>query len=45
VQLEAEQWRTLGATHVSINTMGSGLAGVDAHVEVLARVAAALELH
>ena len=44
VKLEAEQWRALGATHVSINTMGSGLIGVDAHVEVLARVATALEL-
>ena len=45
VKLESEQWRALGATHVSINTMGSGLVGVDAHVEVLARVAVALELH
>lgn len=45
VKLEAEQWRALGATHVSINTMGSGLVGVDAHVEVLAQVATALELH
>ena len=44
VKLEAEQWRALGATHVSINTMGSGLIGVDAHVEVLARVATVLEL-
>jgi probable F420-dependent oxidoreductase len=45
VKLEAEQWRALGATHVSINTMGSGLVGVDAHVEVLAQVATALERH
>ena len=45
VKLEAEQWRALGATHVSINTMGSGLVGVDAHVQVLAQVATALELH
>jgi probable F420-dependent oxidoreductase len=44
VKLESEQWRALGATHVSINTMGSGLVGVDAHVEVLARVATVLEL-
>ena len=44
VKVEAEQWRALNATHVSINTMGAGLTGVDAHVEVLARVATALEL-
>ena len=44
VKVEAEQWRALNATHVSINTMGAGLIGVDAHVEVLARVATALEL-
>ena len=44
VKHEAEQWRALGATHIAINTMGSGLVGVDAHVEVLARIATALEL-
>ena len=44
VKVEAEQWRALNATHVSINTMGAGLTGVDAHVGVLARVATALEL-
>ena len=44
VKLEAEQWRALGATHVSINTMGSGLTSIDAHVDVLATVAQALEL-
>ncbi|MCX6392158.1 MAG: LLM class F420-dependent oxidoreductase [Actinobacteria bacterium] len=44
VRVEADQWRALGATHVSINTMGSGLGPVSAHLEVLAQVAAALEL-
>jgi probable F420-dependent oxidoreductase len=45
VQREAEQWRALGASHVSINTMGSQLVGVGAHLDVLSRVATALELH
>ena len=44
VKIEAEQWRALGATHVSINTMGSGLGPVAAHLDVLAQVATALEL-
>jgi probable F420-dependent oxidoreductase len=35
---ELEQWRALGATHVSVNTMGGGLAGPDAHVERLREV-------
>jgi probable F420-dependent oxidoreductase len=35
-----ERWRTLGATHVSVHTMGDGLAGADAHVE---RLRAAME--
>ena len=43
-KLEAEQWRALDATHVSINTMGSRLDGVEAHLDVLAQVATALEL-
>ena len=30
-----EDWRALGATHLSINTMGAGLQGPDAHVERL----------
>ena len=44
VKVEAEQWRALDASHVSLNTMGSGLTSIDAHVDVLARVATALEL-
>jgi alkanesulfonate monooxygenase SsuD/methylene tetrahydromethanopterin reductase-like flavin-dependent oxidoreductase (luciferase family) len=40
----AEQWRALGATHLSINTMGSGLASVGDHLGVLAACARALDL-
>jgi len=38
----ADKWRSTGATHVAINTMGSGLATVDDHVEVLTMAADAL---
>jgi probable F420-dependent oxidoreductase len=34
----AEDWRTLGATHLSVNTMGAGLQGPDAHAERLGQV-------
>jgi probable F420-dependent oxidoreductase len=34
-QKQAEEWRALGATHLSINTMNGGLQGPDAHVERL----------
>jgi hypothetical protein len=44
VMVEAEQWRARDASHVSLNTMGSGLTSIDAHVDVLATVAQALEL-
>ena len=44
VKREADQWRALGATHIAINTMGSGLGPVAAHLEVLAKVAQALAL-
>jgi probable F420-dependent oxidoreductase len=39
-----EEWRTVGATHLTLNTMGAGLADVDAHLEALASVAARLPL-
>jgi probable F420-dependent oxidoreductase len=39
----ADRWRTEGATHVAVNTMGSGLAGLDAHLDVLTAAAEALE--
>lgn len=35
------RWRDAGATHLSLNTMGAGLDGVDAHVGALATAAAA----
>jgi probable F420-dependent oxidoreductase len=38
------RWRDAGATHVSINTMGAGLGSLDAHLEVLAEVAATIPL-
>ncbi|HEV8063831.1 MAG TPA: LLM class F420-dependent oxidoreductase, partial [Acidimicrobiales bacterium] len=34
-----QRWQSAGATHVSINTMGGGLAGPDEHIEALRRVA------
>jgi probable F420-dependent oxidoreductase len=33
---DAEEWLSLGAGHLSLNTMGGGLAGPDAHVARLA---------
>ena len=39
-----ELWRAAGATHVSVNTMGLGLTGVDGHIAALAEVAGALGL-
>jgi hypothetical protein len=39
------QWREAGATHVSINTMGAGLASVDDHLAALAETAGALNLN
>jgi probable F420-dependent oxidoreductase len=40
----AQQWRDAGATHLSVNTMGSGLPGLDAHLDALARASEALRL-
>ncbi|MDQ1468221.1 MAG: hypothetical protein QOH10_2636 [Actinomycetota bacterium] len=36
------RWRDAGATHLAINTMGSGLASVDEHLAVLESAAAAV---
>jgi probable F420-dependent oxidoreductase len=36
------RWREAGATHVSVNTMGAGLASVDDHLAALAAAAEAL---
>jgi probable F420-dependent oxidoreductase len=40
----ADEWRVLGATHLSINTMGQGFATPQAHLNALAEFAAQLEL-
>lgn len=42
VAAEVAQWRDAGATHVSVSTMGHGLATVDDHLEALAAVAKAV---
>ncbi len=39
---DAERWREAGATHVSVDTMGFGLSGLDAHLDALARAGEAL---
>jgi len=44
VAYQAGRWRDAGATHVSINTMGAGLASLDDHLGVLGAAADALEL-
>jgi alkanesulfonate monooxygenase SsuD/methylene tetrahydromethanopterin reductase-like flavin-dependent oxidoreductase (luciferase family) len=38
----AEEWRELGATHLSLATMGGGLEGAEAHVERLQEAREAL---
>ncbi|MET8145328.1 LLM class F420-dependent oxidoreductase [Sphaerisporangium sp. NPDC005288] len=40
----ARQWREAGATHIAVNTMNAGLAGVDGHLAALETVAATLGL-
>jgi hypothetical protein len=42
--LNAQRWRDAGATHVSVDTMGSDLKGLDAHLDALAKAAEALQL-
>ena len=34
---QTEVWRSLGATHISINTMGAGFASVSEHIEAIRR--------
>jgi len=41
---KAQQWRDAGATHLSVDTMGSELSGLDAHLDALAKAGAALQL-
>jgi probable F420-dependent oxidoreductase len=38
----AAKWRDAGASHVSVNTMGAGLVGVDAHIGALTTLAGSL---
>jgi probable F420-dependent oxidoreductase len=38
------KWGAVGASHVTLNTMGAGFASVDAHLEALTAAAAVLEL-
>ena len=38
----AEKWRDAGASHVSLNTMGAGLQGVDAHINAISLFASQL---
>jgi alkanesulfonate monooxygenase SsuD/methylene tetrahydromethanopterin reductase-like flavin-dependent oxidoreductase (luciferase family) len=40
----AHRWREAGATHLSVNTMGAGLATVDDHLTALASAAEAVGL-
>jgi probable F420-dependent oxidoreductase len=40
----ADRWRDAGATHLSVDTMGSGLPGLDAHLDALAKAGQALGL-
>jgi probable F420-dependent oxidoreductase len=39
VARQVERWRSIGATHLSIDTMRSGLATVDDHIDALAQAA------
>jgi len=41
---QVNQWREVGATHVSVNTMGAGLGSVEAHLMTLHEVAEGLGL-
>jgi probable F420-dependent oxidoreductase len=40
----AGQWRDAGATHLSVDTMGSGLPGLDGHLDALAGASEAFQL-
>jgi probable F420-dependent oxidoreductase len=39
-----DRWRQAGATHLSVNTMGTGLGGVDGHLDALEQAAGELGL-
>ena len=38
------RWRDVGATHLTVNTMNASLGSIDRHLEVLAEIAAALDI-
>jgi alkanesulfonate monooxygenase SsuD/methylene tetrahydromethanopterin reductase-like flavin-dependent oxidoreductase (luciferase family) len=40
--VQTEAWRSLGATHISVNTMNAGLGSPQEHVETIARYKEAL---
>jgi probable F420-dependent oxidoreductase len=40
----ANRWRTIGATHLTVNTMGAGFGSVDGHLDALASAAEVLEV-
>jgi hypothetical protein len=40
----AQRWRDAGATHVCVDTMGSELTELEAHLDALANAADALQL-
>jgi alkanesulfonate monooxygenase SsuD/methylene tetrahydromethanopterin reductase-like flavin-dependent oxidoreductase (luciferase family) len=40
----AALWRDAGATHLSVDTTGSGLPGLDGHLDVLTKASEALQL-
>ncbi len=42
---EVQRWRSAGATHLSINTMGAGFRSVDEHLSALTATAEALGLN
>ena len=41
---DVERWRALGATHLCINTMGMGLPGPQAHIDIVRKMAQELGL-
>ena len=41
--IHAAAWRSLGATHLSVDTMESGLISLDAHIDALSRIKKVLD--
>jgi hypothetical protein len=39
----AREWRDIGATHLSVNTMGAGLASPRDHIDAILKVKQALD--